>query len=115
MNYRNAVTVLRERFPEFTESGEKWDDALPNDAYGTFALFFCRLFERGASEGLVSRAFDLFNEMAEGDDDIVNLLEVSVLEIVADHPACLRIAENRLSSTARRLLKRVQRGGFADA
>jgi hypothetical protein len=115
MNYLNAVTILRERFPEFTESGEKWDDALPHDAYGTFALFLCRLIERGASERLIARAFDLFNEMAEGEDDIVNLLEVSVLEIVADHPACLRIAENRLSGAARQLLKRVQRGGFADA
>ncbi len=115
MNYRDAVSVLRERFPEFTESGEKFDHDLPHDAYGTFALFLCRLVEQSGGDGIISRAFELFNEMAEGDDEVVNLLEISVLEIVADHPACLRIAESRLSTAARPLLRRVQRGGFADA
>lgn len=115
MNYCDAVPILRARFPEFTESAEKWDDTLPNDAYGTFALFVCRLVDQGTGEGLISRAFELFNEMAEGDDEVVNLLEVSVLEIMTDHPASLRVAGSRLSTTAKHLLERVQRGGFADA
>lgn len=115
MNYRNAVSVLRERFPEFTQSGEEWDDSLPHDAYGTFTLFLCRLVERGADEGIADRAFELFNEMAEGDDDIVNLLEVSVLEIVTDYPACERLAERRLNDAAKRLLGRIKRGSCSDA
>jgi hypothetical protein len=116
ISYKTAVAALRERFPEFVASSEKWYDDLPYDAFGTFALFLCRCIDQGCSGALVSRAFEFFNEMAgSGDDEVVNLLEVAALEIVADHSECARIAERRLNDTGRRLLRRVQRGGFADA
>jgi len=116
ISYKTAVATLRDRFPEFVASSEKWYDDLPNDALGTFALFLCRCIDQGCSGELISRSFEFFNEMAEsGDDDVVNLLEVAVLEVVADHSQCARIAERRLNDIGRRLLRRVQRGGFADA
>ena len=82
ISYRTAVTALREHFPEFVASSEKWYDDLPNDAFGTFALFLCRCIDQGCSEAFLTRAFEFFNTMAESsDDEVVNLLEVAVLEI----------------------------------
>jgi hypothetical protein len=113
LTYGNVVDALLRRVPEFVDSGEQWYPDLPHDVFGTFAIWLCGLIAQEAGSTVIDRALALMNEMAESDDDeVVNLLEVSVLEFVADRPECLRKLETRLSGVARAHLDRVRQGGL---
>jgi hypothetical protein len=116
VTYETAVAELRERFPEFVSSGEKWYDDIPSDAFGTFALFLRRRIDQDDQGDLVRRAFKFFSELADSTNDaLVNLLETSVFEVLVDHPQSWKTAERYLSAAALRSWRRVQRGGFPDA
>jgi hypothetical protein len=108
MEYSNVVPELITRVPEFAASDSSWSTDLPHDALGSFALFLCKQIHQGVTESLLSRAFDFLNEMASSkDEDIVNLLVVSVLEVIADDERCQPVAQRYLSDYGRSLLNRV--------
>jgi hypothetical protein len=112
MKLSDVVGELLGRVPEFAASERGWNRDLPHDACGTFSLFLCKqIHAGGAGEDFLRRSFEILNEMACSDDeDVLNLLVVSVLEVLADDDACRSVAEHYLSTEGRRLLERVASG-----
>ena len=113
MSERNLRLVgeLIQRIPEFPSAEVHWRADLPYDAFGTFALFLCREIRAGTTEEVLDRSFGLLNEMAlSNDTEELNLLVVGVLEIIADDPQCIGVAERRLNTPGAALLKRVLEG-----
>src|SRR5687767_12301545 len=98
MHYLNVVPQLVSRVPEFAETEHDWNADLPHDAFGSFAQFLCTQIQQGTTDELLMRAFNLLNEMASSaDEDVIDLLVVSVLEIIADDDECRTKAHAYLS------------------
>lgn len=110
-NYADSVQVLLGWVPEFAGSEVGWNADLPYDVFGTFAQFLCRRIHEDASEDFLRRSFGLINAMARSDDEEVqNLLVVSVFELLCDDARCLEVAERYLSGEAVSLLHRTKNG-----
>ena len=113
LSYENCVETMTTEIPELRECGARFDVSLPHDAFGTLALFVVDRIQRSDEEDqdLLRRAFSLFNRMAESsDEDIVNLLVVSAIEILADDEDVHRFARDWFSTKAAALFERVLRG-----
>ena len=106
LRYANVVSRLRQAIPEFFLSGEQFYEDLPHDVLGTFAQVLCRWLRDQPEGDTVCRAVDFINEMAgSGNDDVVNLLEVSVFEVVCDEQGSYLALRNKLDSPARQILE----------
>ncbi len=117
LTYDTCVEAMTKEIPELLESGAEFDPGLPNDAFGTLALYVIDRIRSSRDEDahLLRRAFALFNRMAvSGDEDVENLLVVSVLEILADEREVHPFAREQLSAEANGLFERVLRGWVDD-
>lgn len=111
MQYSNVVSQLKTKIPEFASSEHSWNADLPHYVFGSFALFLCRQIHQGTTGSFLSRVFNFLNEMASSkDEDVVNLLVVSVLEVIADDDQCRITALSQLPEPGRSLLERVVSG-----
>lgn len=108
MNYSEIVSHLLTAVPDFGAADRTWNADLPHDVFGSFALFLCERIRQGKVGSWLDQAFEFLNEMASSKDDaVVNLLVVSVLEIIADDDKCRTFAIAHLSDQGRSLLERV--------
>jgi hypothetical protein len=111
LTYQTVVQSLLEAVPEFRRTSNEWDADLPNEVFGTFALHLCDAIRRGTDPALVDAGFRFLNEMAEsGDEEVVNLLVISVLEILADDQICTDRCNAASGEKVRALLERVVAG-----
>jgi hypothetical protein len=111
IRYSNVVSQLLAKVPDFAARPRHWDADLPHEVLGSFALFLCEEVHRGANESTLDRAFEFVNELASSnDDDVKNLLVVSVLEVLADDEKCRTAALDHFSDESRVLLERVLSG-----
>lgn len=116
LNYSNVVSHLFRRLPEFVQYEPAPEPDLPHDVFGSFALFICEAMSKGASVDLVERAFGLLSDMASSsDEDVRNLLVVSVFEVIADNESCRDAAMRHLSDEGRVLLERTLQGWKPEA
>jgi hypothetical protein len=104
ITYDLAVKTLMDALPEFVRSSAGWSPELPYVVYGDFASYVSKLIgdqsEQSRSE--LQRAFSLINSLAEaGDDEVINLLQVSVLETLTDTPDSVATARALLGPKAR--------------
>lgn len=105
------VSRLLTVVPDFATANHTWNVDLPHDVFGSFALFLCERIRQGVRGNSLDQAFDLLNEMASSKDlEIVNLLVVSVLEMIADDDECRAAAQAYFSDEALTLLERVASG-----
>jgi hypothetical protein len=89
VTYDSAVTALLNALPEFEDSGAEWSRDLPYDVYGEFAVYVSKLIAESNKQQLprLQRAFNFINSLADdGDESVVNLLQVAVLEALTDTP-----------------------------
>jgi len=105
------VQHLLDSVPEFRSRSQEWDEDLPNEVFGSFALYLCEIIRSGADAGVASAGFRLLDEMADcGDEDVVNLLVVSVLEILEDDETCANRCKSECGAKVRALMERVEQG-----
>ena len=74
----------------------------PYLVFGDFGLFLRQeLDEEGiftANENRLRRSFQVIDEMlTSADPEFANLIQVGVLEVLADHPEALMLVKNNLS------------------
>ena len=111
LSYKDAVDDLLAAVPVFGRISSEWDRDLPHEVFGTFALRLCDAIRRGDQPSLVEPGLRFLEQMANSvDDDVVNLLVVSVLEILVDEPACRQACHEAGGEKMRALLKRVAEG-----
>src|SRR5919106_1906188 len=104
IKYDSAVTSLLDALPEFAGSGAEWSRDLPYDVYGEFAAYVAKLItgETEQNRSRLERAFGFINTLAEnGDESVVNLLQVTVLEVLTDTPASVSTARAMLDAKPR--------------
>ncbi|MCG8556060.1 MAG: hypothetical protein MJD61_12355 [Proteobacteria bacterium] len=114
LTYQNVVQRFQSAVPELSDHADAFYEDLPHDAFGTWTLALIKLLQHSSVDGnLLQKVADFLDAMAESPDkEVVNLLEVSVLEILADDEACIGRIEPRLGELARAHLDRVRQGGF---
>lgn len=83
-----ARPLLAEMEAKEAEYAEEEGDSTPTDAYGVMSeVFWWGVFEpalRGAEEELVSRCFEIVDEILRwGDDNLIQTLHIRVLEWLA--------------------------------
>jgi len=105
------IVELLAQVPELEQWGEI-DRELPYVAFGDFALFLCEQARSGnENRGLLTRAFDVVNTMADSDDpEVLNLLVVAMLEVIADDEQGAEMARRWLNASGVALLGRVESG-----
>ena len=112
---KRATELLLSRIPEFVKarSGDpsfmSHADDSPYLVFGDFGLFLLqqlRDIERGRRNYERLRpSFQLIDEMLTSPDpELTNLIEVGVLEVLADHPNVFAILENYLSREGKQRL-----------
>ena len=103
LRYETAVKVLLQYVPEFRRvSNFENDESEPTYVFGVFGLFLRDTIMQGSTPvETIETSFNLLNEMASSDDDeIVNLIEVTVFEILTDSPKTIGVARQRLFGKA---------------
>jgi hypothetical protein len=110
LDYTNVVSQLRRSVPEIFASEELFYEDLPHDVFGSLGLALCQWLRQPSQVDVVRRTTRLLCKMAESDnDDIVNLLEVSVFEVICDDEECCAMLQEQLSPTASNMLRTVCR------
>lgn len=122
MRREDAVGVLLERVPSFTEARSRDvtyishdDDSLPYMVFADFARFLREVIiykpnEQGTPQ-ILAQSFLLLGEIATSPDpELADLAVVGVFETLADSPDCTAVARKLLSRKARKVLDRVVRG-----
>lgn len=101
---------LEQHVPEFTADQDFLD--LPYLIFGKFSSFIIdRIRASGIDDPLVGRAFALVNELwSENDAEIMNMIETTLFEQLADEPSVANAATGRLSESARRGLWEILKG-----
>jgi hypothetical protein len=111
LSYETVVEELLVAVPAFRRTSSEWDADLPHEVLGAFALHLCESIRTGGQAELVVPGFQFLDRMADAQDqDVVNLLVVSVLEIVADDPLCKQACREATTDKVRGLLERVSQG-----
>ena len=105
-----AVDLLLSRVSDFAEARSQdpsfmshGEDDSPYLVFGDFAFFLLQQLEvKGISsdnENSLQASFQVIDEMlTSADPELVNLIEVGILEVLAGHPAALRLVEKNLSA-----------------
>jgi hypothetical protein len=98
---------LHERVPEFA-ADELFCD-LPHAVIGEFAQFLTARMKRfGAADPVVTKAFELVNEIFREDNpDLVNVIETSLFEPLLDDAEIAAVAVQLLAEPGRLSLKRI--------
>jgi hypothetical protein len=111
MTYQTVVEELLAAVPAFRRTTREWDADLPYEVFGVFALHLCEAIRAGSQPELVGPGFQFINRMADAQDqDVLNLLVASVLELVANNPLCRQACQEATSDKVRALLERVSQG-----
>jgi len=109
--YQTIVEELLAAVPSFRRTRGEWDVDLPHVVLGTFALHLREAIRQGGQADLVEPGLRFLDQMARSlDDEVVNLLVVSVLEILADDPVCRQASHRAGGDRMRALLGRVANG-----
>ncbi len=109
LTYQNVIETLLQRVPELSRDTDGWHTDLPYDVFGNLGLYVRDLFRKPEqNRELLARIFCLLNEISEsGDERLVNLLAVGVLELLADDEGDAALARKFLRSSGRDLLKQL--------
>lgn len=103
-----AVKLLFSRVPDFAEARSQDSSFMSHEredspylVFGDFGLFLLQaLDEDGIStnENWLRPSFQVIDEMlTSADPEVANLIQVGVLEVLADHPEALRLVKINLS------------------
>jgi hypothetical protein len=100
MNAAALLRSLNRRVPEFSADDLFLD--LPYVVFGEFAGFVVdRLDKHGSDDPVVKRSFDFVNDLFfEGDPEMVNIIETTLFEQLADDSVVARAAHALLEPSA---------------
>lgn len=115
---QNTISELLRRVPAFAKARSvdssfmSYEDDSPYLVFGDFGLFLLKhLRDRQpdlGDENFLREAFGLVDEMlTSSDPELINLAQVGVMEVLADSPQALRIAQGYLSQRAKVELERL--------
>ena len=105
--YKDIVTVLLDRFPEFKETEDfKWgiDPEIPYSVWGAFGRFITTYMRRLPADALnndelVNRVFDFANELMDsGDDDTKTIVVIELFENFYMYRKTLELGRRKLKS-----------------
>lgn len=107
MNTAVLLRSLKRRVPEFTADDLFLD--LPYIMFGGFSAFIIeRLRKHGTDDPVVRRSFDFVNDMFfEGDPEMVNIIETTLFEQLADDKVLAQAAHTLLEPSARTSLEQI--------
>lgn len=111
LSEKNLIKVIATAFPLFAE---KFPPEKSVGNYDYMDEFYCELEDElkkeQRDEQFISKAFDFYNRMAEeGDDEVQNILTVSILEGLADKGVLTKVAREKLKGFALEMFERVVR------
>ena len=117
LTYENVVGELLRRIPSFAavrntdESYISNDDDSPHLVFADFSRFLLEhLYTQSEGEGneqMLAQSFKLLDEMLTSSDGlVVNVAQVEVFEVLADHPNVLAIVKCYLSEEARIIMEK---------
>jgi hypothetical protein len=111
MTAAGLLSTLKRRVPEFVSDDLFLD--LPYVVFGEFATFVIeRLRQYGNDDPVVKRSFGLINDMFVDDDrEMVNIIETTLFEQLADDTALVRSVQRLLEASARTSLQHIAKGG----
>ncbi len=117
INKTNLTEHLIKDFPELKEEYHKIITWYGKDFPGNhnifcdvFNPFIIDLLDSDRKENLLKRAMSFLNKMAESEDDeVVNVLEVTILERIGDSPKWLKIAREYMSPKVLNLSEEIER------
>ena len=105
IRYKDVNSVLKELIPEF------WTDRIHDNAtephviFGEFALWLSGLISSSDKDDLVDRSCKLIqNVYRSGDDEVKNLVMVSVLEILVDEAEDIEALKGLFNNEIRSLI-----------
>lgn len=107
------MNMLLNKFNRFyEEQNYQKEDLTPYSVFGDFAIFFQEgVSNNSISQDEIEKAFCFFNELAESENnDVLNLLVVSVFEVFTDNSITIDLARQKLTDKGRKLFERTLRG-----
>jgi len=109
LSYSEVVDKLLDAVPEFENTDKDWNRDLPSDVLGSFALY---LRDRtGTDSQSLRKSWNFLELMAAAEDnDVVDLLVVSVLEVLADEEDTAQWARDNMGTLTSVLFGRVLNG-----
>jgi len=109
MNTEALLRSLYRRVPEFRADALFLD--LPYVVFGEFAGFVVDLLrERGSDDPVVKRSFEFVNDLClEDDPEMINVIETTLFEQLADDIVIGRAAHALLEPSARASFERIAR------
>ena len=109
MRDADIIRVLTTAFPEFQV--DSYSQGLPTIVYGDFAIYIrSKALHDGPHDPQVRRAFDFINTVfasVPADNDLINTIEVSVLELFVDDPRMITLAKTLLEGDASESFRRI--------
>lgn len=109
MNAAAFLSSLKQRVPEFTADDLFLD--LPYVVFGEFAGFIAeRIGTYGSDDPVVRRSFEFVNELfSEEDPEVINIIETTLFEQLADDSVLARAARAMLGPSARTSFEQIAR------
>lgn len=111
---KRATELLLSRIPEFA-SARSTDQSFMSHAhdspylvFGDFAFFVLQQLDdsKAANHERLRPSFQLIDEiLTSPDPELINLIQVGVLEVLADHPGVLEVVESYLSREGKQRLR----------
>ena len=112
MGPRDALRLLKGRFPEFSHLFSDPDDLglEPSEPYYSYGIFAREMLERRSDARLLERVISLINEMTTSKEHILEyVVIVTVLEQFAENPEMAPLLYPRIVPQAQEALRAIER------